>query len=55
MRQVFNKEMQLGEISIKDIKLDLRSRDEIPKILKGLQDIYCNDPIRDSVLKYYLK
>ncbi len=51
MRQVFNKEMQLGEISIRDIKLDLRSRDEIPKILKGLQDIYCNDPIRDSVFE----
>jgi hypothetical protein len=31
--------MKIGEIAIPDIELDLRSRDEIPKILIGLQSI----------------
>ena len=39
MRQIMNSQMKIGEIAIPDIELDLRSRDEIPKILIGLQSI----------------
>ncbi|MBC2693983.1 MAG: hypothetical protein HF982_01620 [Desulfobacteraceae bacterium] len=36
MRKVIDLQMKIGEISIADIKFDLRSRDEIPKLLQGL-------------------
>ena len=46
MRKVIDLQMKIGEISIANIKFDLRSRDEIPKLLQGLQQIYCNGEIR---------
>lgn len=41
--------MMIGEIPIKDIKLDSKSRDDVPQILKGLQYIYVNKEIREKV------
>ncbi len=35
-------QMKLGETSVPQIKFDLWSRDDIPKILRGLQHIYMN-------------
>lgn len=49
MRQVVNRQMRLGQVSIGSIKLDVKSRDDIPRILLGLQYIYCNKPLRESV------
>jgi hypothetical protein len=49
MRKVKNSQMKLGEISISEIQFDLRSRDEIPKLLMGLQHIYCTPEIREEV------
>ncbi len=49
MRQLLEPQMKLGEIAIEDIKFDLRSRDEIPKLLMGLQGIYCNITVRKKV------
>jgi len=43
--------MKIGEKAIADIQLDLRSRDEIPKLLRGLQGIYCNQKVRDQVFE----
>ncbi len=40
MRKIINNQMRTGEISIEDIELDLRSRDEILKTLIGLHAIY---------------
>ena len=40
MRVVQNIQMQIGEVDISKIKFDLKSRDDIPKILKGLQHLY---------------
>ena len=51
MRKVIEMQMKLGNIPIKNIEFDLRSRDEIPKVLIGLQRIYCNAEIRDRVFK----
>ena len=51
MRKVIDLQMKFGEVSISDIKFDLRSRDEIPKLLQGLQQIYCNREIREKVFK----
>jgi hypothetical protein len=49
MRVIQNEQMMLGEIAIKDIKLDAKSRDDVPQILKGLQYIYVNEEIRKKV------
>jgi hypothetical protein len=41
--------MELGEIDVSQIKFDLRSRDDIPKVLRGLQHLYMNEELRQSV------
>jgi len=51
MRVVIEKQNKLGSLDIADIKFDLRSRDEIPKLLMGLQHIYCTPSIRDEVFQ----
>jgi transposase, IS5 family len=49
MRVIQNNQLMLGEIAIKDIKLDAKSRDDIPQILQGLQYIYVTDELRKKV------
>jgi len=49
MRKVIDIQMKFGEVDISKIEFDLRSRDEIPKLLTGLQEIYCNRKVRDKV------
>jgi len=51
MRNIEHKQMRIGEESIAEIEFDLRSRDEIPKLLKGLQHIYCTPELKDKVFK----
>jgi len=41
--------MSFGQTPIDQIKIDMRSRDEIPKLLLGLQHIYCNPELRRGV------
>jgi hypothetical protein len=36
MRVVQNLQMQVGEVDISQIKFDPKSRDDMPRILKGL-------------------
>ena len=40
MRSVFHSQLNLGEEDIAKIKLDPKSRDDIPQLLAGLQYIY---------------
>ena len=49
MRVVQNTQMELGEVDVSQIEFDLRSRDDIPKILRGLQHLYRNEELRQSV------
>ena len=49
MRVVVNPQMQLGEVDISKIKFDPRSRDDIPRILRGLQFIYMSAPLREAI------
>jgi hypothetical protein len=49
MRQVINPQLQFGEQDISAIALDFRSRDDIPRILAGLQYIYVNPQLREEV------
>jgi len=51
MRKVMQAQMKFGEVAISDIEFDVRSRDEIPKLLMGLQGIYCNPDVRRSVFE----
>ena len=49
MRAVLHSQMTLGEEDIAKIKLDPKSRDDIPQLLAGLQYIYTNPDLRASV------
>jgi hypothetical protein len=51
MRKVINLQMEFWKKDIANIEFDLESRDEIPKLLMGLQYIYSNPPIREKVFK----
>jgi hypothetical protein len=51
MRKIIEPQMKIGEKAIANIKFDPRSRDEIPKLLKGLQAVYCNNELRKQVFE----
>ena len=51
MRKVIDIQMQINEIPIPEIYIDIKSRDEIPKVLLGLQHIYCNPIMREEVFE----
>ena len=41
--------MKLGELAIAEIKLDPKSRDDIPQILRGLQHLYTTPELRKPI------
>jgi hypothetical protein len=49
MRKVIVPQMKLGELAIAEIKLDPKSRDDIPQILRGLQHLYTTPELRDPI------
>ena len=49
MRTVFDPQMELGQIAIADIKLDPKSRDDIPQLLRGLQHLHADPELRQRV------
>jgi IS5 family transposase len=51
MRKVIDLQMEFWKKDIANIEFDLESRDEIPKLLTGLQYIYSTPPIREKVFK----
>ena len=51
MRAILNQQKQLGEVEIVSIQFDPKSRDDIPQILRGLQHIYTNHPLRKKVFE----
>jgi len=51
MRKAREHQLKFGEVDISTIEFDLRSRDEIPKLLMGLQHIYCTPELREEVFK----
>ena len=46
MRTVFDPQMIFGQVDIADIKLDPKSRDDIPQLLRGLQHIHTDPELR---------
>jgi len=51
MRKTISQELQLNESQISDIQFDVKSRDDIPQLLMGLQYIYVANDDRDKVFK----
>jgi len=49
MRQVIDPQLKFGEQDISAIALDPKSRDDIPRILRGLQYIYTTVELREEV------
>ena len=49
MRVVQNPQMQIGEVDISKMTFDLKSRDDIPKILRGLQHLYMDLTLRTKL------
>jgi len=49
MRQVIDPQLKFGEQDISAIELDPKSRDDIPRILRGLQYIYTTAELREEV------
>ena len=49
MRQVIDPQLKFGEQDISAIELDPKSRDDIPRILRGLQYIYTTPELREEV------
>ena len=49
MRVIQQQQMSLGEIDIASIRFDPKSRDDIPKILKGLQFVYTHPVLRSAI------
>ena len=49
MRQIIKPQLALGVVDIAAIQLDPLSRDDIPRLLRGLQYIYLNPKVREEV------
>jgi len=51
MRVIKKAQMKLGEVDISEIKIDSKSRDDIPQILRGIQYLYTDEEIRKRLFK----
>lgn len=49
MRKTFEPQLQFGSIPIEEVKIPLRSRHEVPAILRSLQKIYCTQSINEKI------
>ena len=49
MRVVQSSKMKLGEVDVSMIEFDLKSRDDMPKILRGLQFLYNDTALRAAL------
>jgi transposase, IS5 family len=49
MRIVHTPQMTFGQVDIADIEISLKSRDDIPHILLGLQHIYVTLELRERI------
>ena len=49
MRKTFDPQLTFGQTPIDQIKIDIKSRDEIPKLMLGLQHIYCTPELRRKI------
>ncbi len=55
MRQILRNQYYIGEVDISKVKIDLKSRDDIPKLLLGLQSIYQDVETRKKLFEILSK
>jgi hypothetical protein len=55
MRSAIKLQLELGEIDIANIRLDPRSRDDIPQLLRGLQYLYTDKKLRSEIFEILAK
>ena len=51
MRHVWKPQLILGQTAVEEMEFDPHCRDDIPAVLRGLQHIYSNAPLRESVFR----
>jgi len=51
VRVVQSQQLSIGEIDVSKIKFDAKSRDDIPKILRGLQQLYTDPVLRAATFE----
>ena len=51
MRVVMEAQREFGQVPIEEIKLDARSRDDIPAVLRGLLSIYKKEKTRVEIFE----
>lgn len=51
MRKLKEEQMKIGEVVISEIEFDLKARDNITKLLMGLQHIYCTPKLREEMFE----
>ena len=51
MRSTINRSPTLGVVPIEEIEIDVDSRDDIPRILRALQEIWQRPQSRDRILQ----
>ena len=51
MRKRFEQQHKLGVIPISEVQLPIKSRDELPPILRALQHIYVTPELNEEVFK----
>ena len=49
MRQKFEQQMRISTVAISDVKFPLKSRDELPPVLKALQYIFITPELNDKM------
>jgi hypothetical protein len=55
MREIIKRQMDLGEVDIGAIEISAKSRDDIPRLLRGLQHIYTTEPLREAVFEILME
>jgi hypothetical protein len=51
MREIIKRQLELGEVDIGAIEISTKSRDDIPRLLRGLQYIYTTEAVRERVFE----
>jgi len=51
MRQRFARQLDLGQTPIEEVAIPLKSRDELPPVLRGLQWIFQTPEINEQVFQ----
>ena len=49
MRVTYDSQLKFGQVLISDIELDIKSRDDVPRVLLGLQALFCDKEARTKI------